>query len=285
MFRALISTLLLVLIGTTASATDPKSASGASALPVTQQLSPNQPSPGFDEDAEHQFLAMANQARADAGLPPLQADEGLTQAARAHAAAMVAQDQLSHQLPGEPSLTERLAATSPLHFDHAGENVAYAGSVVQAQNGLIHSPPHRENLLNPAYNVVGMGVAWNGFVLYVTQDFGHSLPSYSSLQAQDLVAETVERTRRDASMTALSRVNDGDAQAIACSMAQADSIHTPGPRDHAVLRYTTMQPEIVPAGAAKVIDDRRARAFSVGSCYARTTTYPSGVYWVTLILY
>jgi len=286
MFRALVSAVALVLVGTSVAVNDPanNSRNAAADTVTTQQPSPNDSSL-YDADAERQFLRLANQARAQAGLPALQMDEGLSRAARAHAVAMVAQQQLSHQLPGEPSLVQRLAATCALHLDHAGENVAYAGSIEQAQDGLMHSPPHRENLLNPAYNLAGMGVVWSGFVLYVAQDFGHALPTYSAPEADQAVADAIVRTRRAASMTPLSRVDDRDAQAVACSMAQADSINTPGPRDHAVMRYTTMQPEVVPDGAAKIIDDRRARAYSVGSCYARTATYPSGVYWVALILY
>jgi len=286
MFRVLIISLALALMGTPVPVKDanPPTA-GANAAAA----SPRQPSsgdaPAYDADAEHELLRLANEARVQAGLSPLQVDPGMTQAARAHAAAMVEHRQLSHQLPGEPALSQRLAANVSLHLDHAGENVAYAGSVAQAHDGLMHSPPHRENLLNPAYNIAGIGAVWDGFTLYLTEDFGHSLPAYSTPAAEEAIAESVARMRRDAAMKPLERIDDATAKTVACSMAQADSINAPGPRDHAVLRYTTMRPEVVPDSAIRVIDDRRARAFAVGSCYARTANYPSGVYWVTLILY
>ena len=290
MFRILISSLVLVLIGTPVPVKD---ANTPTARANAVSASPHQPpsgdaagdSPAYDAGAERDLLRLANEARAQAGMEPLQEDAGMTQAARAHAAAMVERQQLSHQLPGEPALSQRLATNCRLHLDHAGENVAYAGSVTQAHEGFMRSPPHRENLLNPAYNIAGIGAVWSGFVLYVTEDFGHSLPTYSSPDAEEAIAESVARTRRDAAMKPLQRFDDATAKTVACSMAQADSIDAPGPRNHAVLRYTTMRPENVPDSAARVIDDRRARGFAVGSCYARTATYPSGVYWVTLILY
>jgi uncharacterized protein YkwD len=291
MFRAQIIAVTLLLAGVSFAADgkllseDPSAAGGVKSAADRTALPALNSSPLYDPEAERQFLALANEARAQAGLPPLQLDEGLSRAARAHAAAMVAQHQLSHQLPGEHSLSQRLAATSDLHLDYTGENVAYAGSVTQAEDGLMHSPPHRENLLNANYNLAGMGVVWDGFILYVTQDFGHSLTTYSDSQAGNVVSDAIARTRRDASLTPLVQVDDRTAQTVACSMAQADSINTPGPRDHAVMRYTTMQPELVPDGAVKMIDDRRARAYSVGSCYARTATYPGGAYWIALILY
>ena len=92
---------------------------------------------------------------------------------RAHATEMAAQQQLSHQFPGEPSLLTRLTKNSNLHLDAAAENVAYASTVDQAHDVLMHSPPHRENLLNPGYNVGGFSVVRSGSVLYVTEDFGH----------------------------------------------------------------------------------------------------------------
>jgi|HubBroStandDraft_6_1064221.scaffolds.fasta_scaffold28628_5 uncharacterized protein YkwD len=294
MFRVLTISLTLVLMGTPLPVKDagtPNAAAKAASAPVRQPSSADSSgnslsdSLTYDADAERDLLRLANEARAQAGLPPLQEDAGMAQAARAHAAAMVQQQQLSHQLPGEPALTQRLATNCSLHLDHAGENVAYAGTVAQAHDGLMHSPPHRENLLNPAYNIAGIGAVWNGFVLYVTQDFGHSVPAYSAADADQAIADSIARTRRDAAMKPLERIDNAAAKTVACSMAQSDSINAPGPRDHAVLRYTTMRPENVPDSAARVIDDRRARGFAVGSCYARTATYPSGAYWVTLILY
>jgi hypothetical protein len=78
---------------------------------------------------------------------------------------------------------------------------------------------------------------------------------------------------------------DSDAaEAAACSMARADSLKTAAPRGSYILRYTTGQPETLPAAAAKAIGDRAMHAFSVGTCYARTASYPNGVYWVTLVL-
>jgi len=285
MRRAPITWLAVVIIGSAAALkfARPVAADSEKSASPTVQFSPNQSSP-YDSEAERQLLELANQARAQAGLGPLQADEGLTQAARQHAAAMATQQQLSHRLPGEPSLIDRLAANSVLHLDHAGENVAFSGNVNQAQDSLMHSPPHRENLLNPGYNVAGFGVVRRGYVLYVTQDFGHRLPTYSVQQAGNTVAQDIAEVRREAHLKPLHRVDNDAVQSAACSMARADSLHAPSPRGLYLLRYTTMQPETLPAGAAQAIGDRGLRAFSVGTCYARSSAYPNGAYWVVLTL-
>jgi uncharacterized protein YkwD len=240
----------------------------------------------YDIQAERQLLEMANAERANAGLAPLKMDDGLVRAARAHAAEMASQNQLSHQFSGEPSLPQRLAASSTLRLEREGENVAMAANPDQAHQGLMSSPPHRDNLLSPNFNVAGFGVFRSGHMLFVAQDFGSSLPSYSVRQAEELVSASVEQLRAQAKMPRLQRVDNGSTQSSACAMAQADSLNAAAPPPGAyVLRYTSMTPEALPAGISKVIAARGLHTYSAGTCYAKTQKYPSGAYWVVLIFY
>ena len=250
-----------------------------------QQTAP-QDSTVYDLQAERELLEMANAERAHAGLAPLKMDVGLVRAARAHAAEMASQNQLSHQFSGEPSLPQRLAASSALHLEREGENVAMAGDADQAHHALMSSPPHRDNLLSPNFNVAGFGVFRSGHMLFVAQDFGSSLPSYSVRQAEELVSASVEQLRAQAKMPRLQRVDNGSTQTSACAMAQADSLNAAAPPPGAyMLRYTSMTPEALPAGISKVIAARGLHTYSAGTCYAKTQKYPSGAYWVVLIFY
>lgn len=284
MFRFLMSSLALLLMGTPVPVKDAGTPTARGTAAVTSQPSPTDSS-AYDADAEREFLRLANAARAQAGLGALQMDAGMTRAARTHTAVMIRQQELSHQFQGEPALMQRLMATSSLHLDRAGENVGYSNTVAQGHDGLMNSPPHRENLLDPDYNVAGIGAMWSGPALYVTEDFGRSLPTYSAADAGKAVAESVARIRRDTWMTALRLIDNAAAGSTACAMAKADSIDVPLPHDHTILRYTTMRPRDLPKSATGVISDPQIQAFAVGVCYARTPTYPSGVYWVALILY
>ncbi len=262
---------------------------GVPALHAAQQAAiataDSQPSPSYDHEAERRLLELANRERAKAGLPPLQKDEGLTQAAREHGAAMAAQKKLSHQLSGEPNLVHRLAANTKTRLDQAGENVAFAGSVDQAQDSLMHSPPHRANLLNANYNVAGFSVVRSGSLLYVTQDFGHSLPSRSDDETEVLVGRSIDRIRSHARLPGLDRMDSSEAADVACAMAKADSMKTPAPRSRTVVRYTTPQPRTLPVEASQAIGNASLHAVAVGSCYARSATYPTGMYWIALLFY
>src|SRR6202020_2361251 len=95
----------------------------------------------YDAEAEQILLTLANQARAQAGAPSLSLDPGLSGAARAHAEAMVAAHQLSHQFEGEPSLAERLGSAAKMPLDQEGENVAFDFDAEKGHQHLMLSPP------------------------------------------------------------------------------------------------------------------------------------------------
>jgi uncharacterized protein YkwD len=242
----------------------------------------------YDSGAEQQLLELANQARAETGAPRLSLDAGLSKAARTHAEAMFVARQLSHQFDGEPSLPQRLAAATRTQLDQEGENVALDFDAAEAERHLMLSPPHRANLLNPAYNVIGLGVLRSGNRLYIVQDFGHALPNYSTAEAKDRIAAIVAQIRHQANQPGLARNDLATADDAACSMAQADQLGTSPihqlAQRYTVLTYTSMQPDTLPANAGHAISSHSLRSFSVGACYARTETYPTGVYWVVLSL-
>ena len=151
-----------------------------------------------------------------------------------------------------------------------------AGNPDQAHHALMASPPHRDNLLSPNFNVAGFGVFRSGQMIYVAQDFASSLPSYSVQQAEELVSASVERLRAQAKMPRLQRVDSGSIQSSACAMAQADSLNAAVPPPGAyMLRYTSMAPETLPSDISKVIAARGLHTYSAGTCYAKTQKYPA----------
>jgi uncharacterized protein YkwD len=179
MFRAItLSSLFLALGGGLHAqpAPDDRAAvvhgSQTSSQPTPTLLSAAMASSTEDSSAESELLQLANQRRKEAGVPPLRGSEDLTAAARVHARLMVSSQQLSHQFNGEPSLMPRLRS-SGLPINSVGENVVYHSSVEKAFEALMQSPPHRQNLLDPDFNIAGMAALWSGGRLYVVQDFAH----------------------------------------------------------------------------------------------------------------
>jgi len=182
-FRTFIPLVVLVLsamvpASTQASANGDSPGSQSSSQPTPKLLSAAMPSSTEDKAAESMLLELANQSRRQAGLPPLRMDENLRDAARTHARIMVSRQQLSHQFHGEAGLMQRLRDTG-LPLDSVGENVAYHSSVEKAFSALMNSAPHRENLLDPHFNLAGMAAIWSEGRLYVVQDFAHSAPRFA----------------------------------------------------------------------------------------------------------
>jgi len=281
--------LLAFLLGTAITAVQPAAQSTHKAtLKTASATAPDIPFHEYEFQVEQDLLQLANQSRKQAGAGPLALDSGLTDAARIHAQAMLDARKLSHQFDGEPALPQRVAATTTLQLDQEGENVALDYSAAAGHEHLMLSPPHRANLLNPAYNVVGLGVVRSGDRLYIVQDFGHALPRYSVDEVKDHVSAAVNRMRLESRRPALSRRDIASTDDAACSMAQANKLGTSPVRklaeQYTVLTYTSLHPETLPAEATHAIASPNLHSFAIGACYARTDTYPTGVYWLVLTL-
>src|ERR1051326_5861136 len=121
-----------------------------------------------------QLFNLVNHERETRGLAKLQWDDHLAQSAATHNGLVIARDELSHQFPGEPPLGERVGVTG-LRFNAAGENLAYAPTVEEVHKGLMNSPPHRANILDPKYNAIGISIVKKNDELYVVQNFAHVL--------------------------------------------------------------------------------------------------------------
>ena len=235
---------------------------------------------------------MINQRRQQAGASPVSMDETLRQAALLHAQLMVSNHGLEHQFPGEPSLIHRISDASALSLDRpldrAAENIVDATCARSADATLMHSPPHRANLLDARFNVVGVAAIWTQGRLYVVQDFGQALPKNSTQDTASLVAKAVREVRASAGLPELSQFTPEDLDSAACEMAKGDhpAAHmiAAGYTNRKVIGYTQSRPEVLPNSAQSALKSPDVRGFAIGSCYARNAAHPSGIYWVAILL-
>jgi uncharacterized YkwD family protein len=108
---------------------------------------------------EQQMVSLINQARANAGLSPLQVSSQLTNAARAKSRDMIEKNYFSHTSPTYGSFTDLLRHYG-VSYRSAAENLAMNsnGSVSGAHDMLMASPGHRTNILGGSYSHVGVGI-------------------------------------------------------------------------------------------------------------------------------
>jgi len=231
-------------------------------------------------------VSLTNQARAQNGLPPLTVDPRLTQAARQHSERMAQQSLISHQLEGEPPLLARIS-NEGLPSDGVSENVAFGNQgVVAAHEGLMHSPPHRRAILDPHYDVIGIGVFRQGDYLYITEDFARKLPEYTAPQAEAAVQAAIDQYARAHGLHALLRRPELPLRPMACAMARQDRLASgnamllPGVRS--VLAWTAVDPGKLPKGIGQALS---TSGYSLGACFAPSVSHPGGIYWLVFVSY
>jgi uncharacterized protein YkwD len=134
-----------------------------------------------------QLVLLANQSRAQAGAGLLRWDAALAAAARQHCLRMAAEGSISHQYPGEPDAGQR-AAQAGAHFSLIEENVAIAPTPAAIHDGWMNSPHHRDNLLNPQVDHVGIAVVAGRYGLYAVADYERTVAVLSQTQIEAQVA-------------------------------------------------------------------------------------------------
>lgn len=121
------------------------------------------------------MLRLLNRDRRSHGLLPVRMQSDLRSVARKHSLDMAKKDYFDHVNLKAQSPSDRLKLSGVTDVT-SGENLAkiggYKNPTQHAEVGLMNSPGHRANILNPIYNTVGIGVIRDSSgVYYFTQNF------------------------------------------------------------------------------------------------------------------
>jgi hypothetical protein len=236
-------------------------------------------------DMERQIFEWTNQERAKIKAPPLKWNNRLAIAARLHSDEMAGAKNLTHQVKGEPVFTERLAEQGA-RFNAAAENVGYGDDADTLHQGWMNSPPHRANLLNPAYTDMGIGIVRVGDRLWATEDFATALPRLSSDEFEKGIEQQVSARRRAQGLAPLKAMSSPELRKLACSgNSSASAVLSAVP--HANLQaysynFTTSKPDQLPPNFVNRILEFSGGSYVVGACASQPdsqgmTTYRVGV--------
>jgi len=156
--------------------------SQVSTSPVVRQPAPVLPPPGVNHltKVEELIFTMTNQARRAKGLAPLIKDAELTNVARAYSNDMLVRRFFDHTTPDGVSFDARITN----HYHHwvrvVGENIWSAlgynpGNPQKIAKMIVDdwmsSPGHRDNVLDPDYTHLGVGVSARHHTIRATQEF------------------------------------------------------------------------------------------------------------------
>lgn len=240
---------------------------------------------------EQELIRLVNQERAKAGVPALRVDDQLTAAARAHSERMAQHKTLAHTVDGEPELSQRITATG-LRFNAVAENVSLVEPsdatppAAEAHAGLMSSPPHRANILNPDYNSVGIGVVRQGNTYYTTEDFAKAYAAMTPADAERTIAGQVNDLRRRRSMLPLRVVPLDRLNSLACgdnTSVQSLLQHFTSARSAAV--FTTWTPGELPRQMAEYAGEQGLEAISLHACTLPPARGGSGGFKIAAVFF
>ena len=124
------------------------------------QMPPREAVATAEADPVLAVIALTNEERGKARVPPLTVDPRLTDAAERHADRMAKRDRLSHTLDGR-TVAERVRAAG-YEYRTVGENIAWnQRTPAEVVGGWMTSRGHRQNLLSNDFTHIGVAVATN----------------------------------------------------------------------------------------------------------------------------
>lgn len=140
---------------------------------VSLPVSPAESELNVDAATEQKMVDLVNVERAKVGVGKLTVDTTMTAVARAHSKDMFLRRYFSHVNPEGKTAGDRMEKAG-INFTVAGENIAYAPDLSTAHTGFMNSPGHRQNILDPAFHRIGIGIiSTNTWGLMFTQDFAN----------------------------------------------------------------------------------------------------------------
>lgn len=227
--------------------------------------------------AGHQLMALANQARAQAGVKALQWDESLAAAARDHCLRMAAEGPIAHRYGGEDDLSTRAGKAGAL-FNFIEENVAVGTTLAVIHDAWMQSPGHRKNLLNPEVDRVGIAVVRARGVLYATADYARGVQAMTQTEVEARVAGLIQTS----GLTILS----DNAQARAACAADRGPAEAQGPlRPGFIMRWQNSQMAQLPGPLTEKLASGQYHQAAVGSCPPQGIEGDFTTYRVAVLLF
>lgn len=226
--------------------------------------------------AAEQLFALANQARAQAGVGPLQWDPALAQAALAHCRRMVMEGPIAHRYGGEPDVGGR-AAQAGAHFSLIEENVAIGPSAEGIHDEWMHSPPHRSNLLSPQVDHAGMAVLSARGVLYAVADYSRAVAQLTPAQVEARAAALIRPS-------GVKVLGDPSIARQACAM-ESGVPRSAGPVPRFIMRWQSGDLTQLPQQLVDRLESGNYRAAAVGSCPAEGVEGSFSAYRLAVLLY
>ncbi len=208
--------------------------------------------------AERMIFDMVNRSRAEAGLAPLEYDDALAAVARGHSADMRANRFFAHVSPTHGDLTDRMKRAG-IKGRRFTENIAANADLGSAHRGLMDSPGHRKNILDPEATRLGVGIVLGEEKqLFITENFMQDFLAHDPATVADDFLRSVTAARAARGIPALSR----DATLDRIARENSEAMSRVGKLTHETARSemqkTRLNVRFVQIGILQSIDPPKA---------------------------
>lgn len=227
--------------------------------------------------AAEQIFALANEARAQAGVGRLQWDPALAAAALQHCQRMAQEGPIAHRYGGEADVAGR-AAQAGAHFSVIEENVAVGPSADGIHEEWMQSPGHRQNLLSADVDHVGIAVVAARGVLYAVADYSRAVKNLSRTQVEARVADLIR-------VSGVAILSDPSVARAACAMDEGIPRSASGAMPRFVMRWQAGDLTQLPQALVQKLASGNYREAAVGSCPAQSSEGSFSAYRVAVLLY
>lgn len=240
---------------------------------------------------EQRLFELINEERQSRDLPVLSFSSDLSQLARAHSRDMASRGRISHSSTDGRSYQDRVV-NEGYYFIALGENVAFSNGFQPdlVHKELMNSPGHRENILDPSFDEVGIGaVVRKNKGYFITQDFRRSPVLKDEMDVQRDIQRDINDLRRKNFLVPLSFLPDADYYAYRCSVNRIEGRRPPPlPRHFGSTQYhfiaSPALENIQPVYEDKILDEIYETA-GLGVAFGRNADYPGGSFFITLLLF
>jgi uncharacterized protein YkwD len=256
------------------------------------------PDPADRRAAEAAVVDALNATRRRHGRAPLVAAPELAAVARRHSEAMAAGGRVAHVVPGSADAGERLRRAG-VPYRRVLENVARAGTALDAHAVAEESPAHLANVLRAEATRVGVGIARATLpsgdqTVYLTELFveppDDGLESRLTPDARVREALWRERARLGLRPLTADAALDALAREAAAGMRAADGTEPEGLEDRALaLRRALAAVDVFVATApgeavrSANLRDRRFGRVGVGVAAGDSRRFGRGRIWIAVI--
>jgi uncharacterized protein YkwD len=239
---------------------------------------------------EKKLLDRINNGRIKRDLPALELSSDLNTLARNHSQHMSEVKDLTHLSSSGETYRQRLMEQGT-YFIKIGENVTFSETYRDEfiHQELMKSAELRENILDPDFDQVGIGVVYredHGY--YITLDFRQSLQVLNVEEVEHKIKEKINEIRTGNRLSPLLFLDEASAAARDFSIRKALNQPLPHIADEfgetLIHILITPQPDKIENLEEKISGVIYGEA-GVGIWFGKNAAYPGGAYFISLFLF